>query len=120
MENYWNTTPLEDALFILFLLCCFIALALFLFALAMTYAAVTGRFSSSAIVLYWCHLYLSVLLWICGFELTAVLLPTYGAPLVALAMHLLARRDKSKVTMTSTWDKTTEAINKQKGGAEHL
>ncbi len=118
MENLWKTTPLEDALIILFVLCCFVAFALLLFALALTHAAIIGRFSRSAIIFYWCYAFVSGLLWLCGFEFLALLLFAYASPFVVFGMHLFARSDKSKVTMISIWGEPVHETSKEKGQPE--
>lgn len=118
MENPWKTTPLEDTLIILFMLCCFVAFALLLIALALTHAAFIGRFSRSAIIFYWCYALVSALLWLCGFEFLALLLFAYASPFVALGMHLFARREKSKVNMISIWSEPVHGTSKQEGESE--
>jgi hypothetical protein len=102
MENLWNTSPAEELLFLLFLLCFLYALGLFLFAVTVTVLAMAKRYSVEAIALYWSVFSLALICCSTDHELWGFLAFAFTAPPVSAGMMLFQRRRSKKINTQQT------------------
>lgn len=92
MENLWKTTPAEDALILLGVLCFCFASCLSMLAIANTVRALFGYYSKMSVVVYWIYAGASFLLFIGDHFFDALVLFSLGSPFVAWGMWLSERK----------------------------